>query len=199
DTKANAESDSAKKIVQMNNVECAFGYRESFFNHDAGRYIVLRAAFELSSEPKANILYKDLAARFEGKNPALSEIRAAVLEIRTGKFPDLSLEGTAGSFFKNPIIEQRQARLLEKQYPGMPLFDMPETSGVKVPLAWFLDKVLTLKGTRVGGARLYERQPLVIVAQKNTAASDVVMLAQKIKKEVKEKLQIDIEEEVKII
>jgi UDP-N-acetylmuramate dehydrogenase len=68
-----------------------------------------------------------------------------------------------------------------------------------VPLAWLLDKVLNLKGASVGGARLYEKQPLVIVAKKNTPANDVHLLAQKIKKEMQEKLNIKIEEEVKII
>ncbi len=187
------------EVKKMTNAECMFGYRESFFKHDGGRHIVLRAAFTLSLEPKANITYKDLAARFTDSSLDIAEIRAAVLEIRKGKFPDISVEGTAGSFFKNPVLGPLQARGLASMYPGMPLFDMPETSGVKVPLAWLLDKVLGLKGTCVGGARLFEKQPLVIAAARNTPSSDVQTLAEKIKKEVKEKLQIEIEEEVKII
>ncbi len=189
-------------VKKMSNAECSFDYRDSFFKHDAGRHIVLRAAFILSTMPQPNISYKDLAARFAGSSPSLAAIRDVVLEIRKGKFPDLSIEGTAGSFFKNPIIEQRQAQALQKQYPGMPLFDMPETTGVKVPLAWFLDYrhgVFDMRELQIGGARLFEKQPLVIVAQKNTSAHEVLMLAQKIKKEVKEKLLIDIEEEVRII
>jgi UDP-N-acetylmuramate dehydrogenase len=145
------------------------------------------------------VSYKDLAARFSGSLPDIAAIRAAVLDIRKGKFPDLAVEGTAGSFFKNPIVPAAEAETLKARYPDMPLFNMPETEGTKVPLAWLLDKVLNLKGISVGGARLYEKQPLVIVAQKNTSADDVKALAQKIKKEVKEKLHIEIEEEVKII
>lgn len=186
-------------IKKMSNAECAFEYRDSFFKHDAGRHVMLRAAFALSTTPKVNISYKDLAARFNDSSLSLNAIRDAVLLIRKGKFPDLSVEGTAGSFFKNPILSSAEAKLLKEKYPEMPLFDMPETAGVKVPLAWLLDKVLSLKGTSVGGARLFEKQPLVIAAQKNTSSNDVRALAQKIKKEVKEKLQIDIEEEVKII
>ncbi|MGC9602811.1 MAG: UDP-N-acetylmuramate dehydrogenase [Minisyncoccia bacterium] len=187
------------EIKKMSNAECAFGYRESFFKHDTGRYVVVRAAFTLSSALKPNVSYKDLAARFGATKPDLSAIRAAVLSIRKAKFPDLTVEGTAGSFFKNPIIPIAEAEALKARYPDMPLFDMPEIEGVKVPLAWLLDKVLNLKGVSVGGARLYEKQPLVIAAEKNTPANDVRMLAQKIKKEVREKLHIEIEEEVKII
>jgi UDP-N-acetylmuramate dehydrogenase len=183
---------------KLSNAECAFGYRDSFFKHHPN-CVVLRAAFTLSAEPSANVSYKDLASRFSDSSQDLGAIREAVLEIRKGKFPDLSVEGTAGSFFKNPILPTAEAQALKQKYPQMPLFDMPETSGVKVPLAWLLDKVLNLKGATVGGARLYEKQPLVIAAQKNTSANDVAMLAEKVQKEVKEKLQIEIEAEVKVI
>lgn len=182
----------------LTNAECLFDYRDSAFKH-LPHFVVIRAAFNLSTTPKANVSYKDLAARFNDSSLDIAAIRAAVLEIRKGKFPDLALEGTAGSFFKNAIVGPSQAQALRERYPEMPLFDMPETAGVKVPLAWLLDKVLGLKGTRVGGARLFEKQPLVIVAQKRASSNDVITLAQKIKKEVQEKLQITIEEEVKII
>ncbi|HUD02665.1 MAG TPA: UDP-N-acetylmuramate dehydrogenase [Candidatus Paceibacterota bacterium] len=187
------------EIKKMSNAECAFGYRESFFKHDKGQHVVLRAAFTLSHTPKPNVLYKDLAARFAEAQPDITAIRAAVLDIRKAKFPDLTVEGTAGSFFKNPIVPLAEAEVLKAHYPDMPLFDMPETTGVKVPLAWLLDHALNLKGATVGGARLYEKQPLVIVAKKNTPASDVYTLAQKIKKEVQEKLHIEIEEEVRVL
>jgi UDP-N-acetylmuramate dehydrogenase len=104
-----------------------------------------------------------------------------VLEIRRNKFPDLSKEGTAGSFFKNPIVSQTQAVLLTQKYPGMPLFSLPESLEVKVPLGWLLDYrhgVLDMRSVQVGGARLFEKQFLVIVAQKGSSAEDVKALAQ---------------------
>ena len=76
---------------------------------------------------------------------------------------------------------------------------MPETEGVKVPLAWLLDRVLNLKGFSAGGARLFEKQPLVIAAKKGTPSSDLLELAQKVIEKVKENFSIEIEPEVKII
>lgn len=191
--------DSANgEIKRLTNTECTFGYRDSFFKHNP-QLVVLRAAFVLSTSPKPNISYKDLAAIFNDSSIDLLAVRQAVLNIRKDKFPDLAVEGTAGSFFKNPILGSDEVLMLKEKYPDMPVFAMPETSGTKVPLAWLLDKVLGLKGASVGGARLFEKQPLVIAAQKNTPYSDVVMLAEKVKAEVKKKLQIEIEEEVKII
>jgi len=189
------------KIKMFSAAECGFDYRDSVFKHTP-ELVVLRAAFKLSTAPKPNISYKDLAKLFSDSSLEIGAIREAVLAIRKGKFPDLGVEGTAGSFFKNPIVEPSQARALAKQYPGLPMFTMPETSGVKVPLAWFLDYkngVIDMRQVKSGGARLYEKQPLVIAAKKGSSADDVKTLMREVQKQVKEKIHIEIEPEVKII
>lgn len=188
------------EIKRFTNTECAFGYRESFFSLHAGAYVILRAAFALSTTQRPELSYKDLTERFvSSKTVSLSSVRDAVLDIRHGKFPDLGVEGTAGSFFKNPIVTVEVAEELVAAYPGLPTFAMPETDGVKVPLAWLLDKVLALKGFAMGGARLFEKQPLVIAAKKNTSSRDVLELADTVAQKVKENFFITIETEVKII
>jgi UDP-N-acetylmuramate dehydrogenase len=186
----------------MSNAECAFDYRGSIFKREDGRYVVVRAAFKLSSLPAPNISYKDLSARFGEKSPELMQIRDAILEIRANKFPDLSIEGSAGSFFKNPILPEIQAKALAKKYPGMPLFSLPESSDIKVPLGWFLDfrhGVMDLRDVGVGGARMYEKHFLVLAATKNTSSSDVKKLAQLVQQKVLDTLGVAIEPEVKIV
>lgn len=188
------------EIKRFTNTQCTFGYRESFFSLHAGAYVILRAAFALRSMPSPDVSYKDLAERFKDeKNPPLRAIREAVLAIRHGKFPDLSVEGTAGSFFKNPIVTKEAAEALVMRYPELPVFAMPETAGVKIPLAWLLDRVLNLKGFAVGGARLFEKQPLVVAATKGTSSDDVLALAHAVAEKVQENFSISIEPEVKII
>lgn len=182
---------------RFSGAECQFGYRDSIFKHRP-ELIVLRAAFQLSNKPIPNVSYKDLAARLVGSSPDLFSIRAAVLAVRGDKFPDIRVEGTAGSYFKNPIVGEAEAAALRERYPELPLFAMPEVAGYKVPLAWLLDRVLNLKGVSVGGARLFERQPLVIAARVGCSAHDVHTIASMVKKQVKEKLFLNIEEEVVI-
>jgi UDP-N-acetylmuramate dehydrogenase len=188
------------EIKHLSNTECRFGYRESIFTQAAGRYVILRAAFELSSAAKPELSYKDLKEVFgDGAEPSLEAIREQVLAIRARKFPDLAVEGTAGSFFKNPIVPEGEAKQLQERYPEMPIFPMPETSGYKIPLGWLLDHVLTMRGTAVGGARMYEKQVLVIAAARGTTASDVVTLANEISKKVLDTFAISLQPEVKII
>lgn len=186
-------------IKKVNASQCGFGYRESIFKHDNGRHIILRGAFALTSAATPDFSYKDLREIFKDSKAEIGIIRTAVLAIRAGKFPDLAKEGTAGSFFKNPIVSGEEAVALKERYPQMPVFDMPETTGIKIPLAWILDKVLNLRGARKGRARLFEQQPLVIVAGKNSDAEDVKKLSEDVERIVKENIGIVIEREVKIL
>jgi len=188
-------------VMRLQNSECGFGYRTSRFKKEPGRFVILRAAFKLNKNGAPNTSYKDLA---DAARSNLAEIRAKVLAVRAGKFPYLKKEGTAGSFFLNPVVSAQQAAELAEKYPGLPHFPAENglsdgKAGRKVSLAWLLDNVLHIKGLSVGGARLYEKQPLVIVARRGTSASDVAELAQKVSQLVQDKFKITIEPEVKII
>jgi UDP-N-acetylmuramate dehydrogenase len=173
---------------------CGFGYRTSIFKKEAGRFVVLRAAFSLAPDGAPNASYKDLAgAEFF----TLLQVREKVLSIRAAKFPDLSIEGTAGSFFLNPIVNEAEAAALLVRYPELPNFKAE--GGVKLSLAWILDRVLDVKGLAEGGARLFEKQPLVIVASRNASAQDVERLAEKVSVMVKKECGIKLEREVRTI
>jgi len=185
--------------------QCAFGYRISLFKRDAGRYIITRAGLRLARALSPNLsyhdpnkAYKDIARIFsENPNPALADIRNAVLSIRADKFPDLSREGTAGSFFENPVLPESAARALQERYPEMPLFPMPETADLKVPAGWILDHVLHMRGYERGPARLFENQAMVMVARFGATAADVDALAQEVEERVREATGIVIEREVR--
>lgn len=182
------------QTMRLQNAECGFGYRTSRFKKEPSRFVVLRAAFVLKKNGAPNASYKDLS---EISRSNLDTIRAKVLAIRAGKFPDLKKEGTAGSFFLNPVVSAQKAAELVRKYPGFPNF--PAENGVKLSLAWALDNILQVKGLSVGGARVYEKQPLCIAASRGSSASDVAGLAQKVSQLVQSKLKIIIEPEVKII
>ncbi len=176
--------------------ECAFGYRESIFKHER-RYVILRVALMLSSAGPGALSYRDLAEAFTaGSAPAPDEIAAAVRRIRAGKFPDLSKEGTAGSFFGNPMLPDAEAAALVLRFPGLPLFSVPEVATKKVPLGWILDHVLGLRGYARGGARVYEKHALVIAARPGTPARDVDALAEDIAARVHDATGITLAREV---
>jgi UDP-N-acetylmuramate dehydrogenase len=182
--------------VVLTQSECQFGYRDSIFKHEAGRhYVVTTVTFRLSQLPQPKLTYADLANRFSNYIPTQLEIREAVMAIRSGKFPDWRTVGTAGSFFKNPIVPTAVATALRGAYPDLPVYDAG--FGLqKISLGYVLDKICGRKGYCAHHVCLYEKQALVLVTEREATAADVIIFAAEIASVVKEKIDITIEWEV---
>lgn len=191
---------SVKKLSAQ---ECYFGYRDSIFKKKEGlTLIVTKVACLLKRDVAPNISYKDLANFFALKNnpapillPSVSDVRNAVLEIRKAKLPDLRELGTAGSFFKNPIISAEHYESLKKDFPDMPAFDAPDNQK-KVSAAWILDNVCKYKGYREGNVGVYKNQSLVIVNFGGGSAKEIKNLADKMCECVKKNTGIDLFPEI---
>ena len=143
-------------------------------------------------------MYKDLAehlAHFDISVLTPEDVRAAVLSIRQEKFPPLCSAGTAGAFFKNPVVGASVLKTLRVLYPDIPAFPA-ETGEFKVPLAWILDHILHLKGYRRGNVELFPRQPLVVSAFRGATAHDINAFADDIAARVHTVSGIIIEREV---
>lgn len=181
----------------MSNAECRFSYRDSIFKTAAGKdLVIVSVRFRLSTKRAPNLSYKDLKEYFAGKPaPTQLEIRDAVIAIRKGKFPDINLIGTAGSFWKNPIVPSAVYERLRVEYPAMPSFPV-DVARVKVPLAWILDNVCKLKGFTKGNVGLFERQPIVLVAKRGATFAEISAFEREVAAAVKAKTGIDIEREV---
>lgn len=192
-TALDADTDT---IVELDADSCRFGYRESRFKEERN-LIILEVALRLSRTAAPQLGYSDLARLNESGVPLRTpvEIGEAVREVRAQKFPDLSVSGTAGSFFKNPVVSEEKYLELCGRYGELPRFSA--VGGVKIPLAFVLDKILNLKGYRLGKAYLFGNQPLVLVADQDACARDVDALAQEIETRVLDATGIRIEREVR--
>lgn len=181
----------------LTNESCMFEYRDSIFKHpDGKKYIVVSVTFVLQTNPNPRITYRDLSDAFTDiPAPAITDIRNAVIAIRSQKFPDWTKVGTAGSFFKNPIIERETFEKLRQTIPDLPGFDVSETR-VKIPLAWVLDHVCALKGVQQGNVGTYHDQALVLINNGNATEDEIVMFAKYVEQSVFEKTGITIEWEV---
>lgn len=187
-------------IDMLTHDECRFAYRDSIFKHPEGKhYIVLAVIFTLTTSAKPQLTYKDLAERFLDQSPTLQEIRAAVVEIRADKFPDWKVVGTAGSFFKNPIVANDIALKLAETYPTLPIYEGGNERTKKISLGFILDKVCGLKGYRDGAVGLFEKQALVLTVTPYTTADAVVTFAHLIAEKVFVTTGIVIEWEVVVL
>ena len=177
--------------------ECNYGYRTSLFKSEwRGMYIVTGVTFRLSLTPRYTLDYGNLR-QVVGDAPTLQGVRDAVIEIRRKKLPEPSVLGSAGSFFVNPVIGREHYQKLLEKYPEMPHYEVNDEQ-VKVPAAWLIDH-LGWKGKSLGGAMVYEQQPLVIVNTGNAKPGHVVQLAQDIAFSVFENFGIIITPEVNYV
>lgn len=184
----------AEKIFSTE--ECQFAYRDSFFKSVAGQgYIVTVVTFRLQKNGAPKLQYKDLDKYFEDyKNPTLADIRTAVLEIRAAKFPDLTKVGTAGSFFKNPVVRPEIFATLGQKFPDLPGHETD--GGIKLSAAWLIDKVAGYRGVRKGAMGTHDKQALVMVNYGGATAHDVWDFSEEIIAAVKTKTDITLEREV---
>lgn len=195
-----ANTDSVRKLSAE---KCDFGYRDSIFKHDEGKNLfVTRVQFVLQKNGVLSIEYKDIQAVLKEQgipNPTLKQIREIVISVRSKKFPSLIEFGTAGSFFKNPIITKEQLSGIEKEFPDIPSYPISD-SLVKIPIAYVLERLPEgYKGKRIGDVGLYKNHSLVLVNYGNATADEIFSFAQKIIDEVEERIGIQIEMEVRVI
>lgn len=187
-----------RKKVKFKTSELAYGYRDSMFKHSGGRYVVTSVLLRLSRKPKPRLEYRGLASIFGDNIPQNPlEVRKAIIEVRRTKLPDVDEFGSAGSFFKNPIISKDQFDLISPD--GLSPHYKLEDGMVKVPAAWLIDSC-GLKGAEIGGAAVWTKQPLVLVNKTGQAtAEDILALENKIITEVQNRFGITLFPEVEHI
>ena len=181
------------EIHTLNNQDCKFGYRDSVFKGEqAGKYVVLNVTFRLSKKAVYKLDYGQLRDVLPAA-PSASAIRNAVIAIRQSKLPEVGQTGSAGSFFKNPIVDKTTYEHLRTKYASMPSY--AQADGYKIPAAWLIEQAGG-KSLSMGGAAVYEKQPLVIINRHNATPEDVMRLAKMIQDRVEEQFGINLQREV---
>ena len=184
-------------IVTISADECDFSYRNSIFrDKEKGRYCILNITLRLNkAEPKPP--YYASLQRYIDENDIrevnLSVIRVAVLNIRSEKLPDPAELPSAGSFFKNALVEKWKLEELQREYSDIPNYEMSD-GRYKIPTGWLIDKA-GLRGYRSHGMRVYEKNALVLVNDSATGYDDLAAIREEIVQIVFDKFGIKIEQE----
>lgn len=185
--------DSGEK-KEFTNEECEFGYRDSIFKRTY-RYIVTSVVFRLSKSFSYKEKYVDLSRELKGiESPTLSQVRDAIVKIRTRKLPDTSVLPNAGSFFKNPVLTKEKKDDLQKRLMDVPIYNVGENS-FKTSAAFLIEKA-GYKGKRRGLVGTYEHHALVIVNYGTENGKDIADFAAEIQEEVLKQFDIELEPEV---
>ena len=180
--------------------ECQFGYRSSVFKtSERDKWVIGSVTFRLSKQPRFNTSYGAIQETLDArgiKTLSLQAVSDAVVHIRQSKLPDPKQIGNAGSFFKNPVIEEAQFNQLKEAFPSIPSY--PQEDGIKVPAGWLIEQC-GWKGQRRGSVGVHDKQALVLVNHGGARGSEIKQLSEEIQASVKEKFGIALEAEVNFV
>lgn len=187
---------STLTIKRLPQSECQFGYRDSIFKHELyGKAIIVAVGLTLSKAWQPKTEYGPLQAL--GQQASAQQIFDTVCKVRREKLPNPSVQGNAGSFFKNPVVDHDHFTQLQTTHPD--IVGYPVAGGVKLAAGWLIDKA-GLKGVVVGGAQVHPKQALVIINQQGKAtAHDVIQLATKVREVVELKYGVILQPEVRFM
>ena len=198
------------RMVLLPKPACGFRYRSSIFNSSArGRYVIVRVNYRLKRGGPPSLKYADLQKHFAEREtpPPLAEVRSAVLAIRKSKgmliIPGDEDCRSAGSFFKNPVLNEEQFKGLAAratssglEIPSYPAARSHDQDGQrKVPAAWLVEHSGFSKGYILGNAGISRKHALALINRGDAAAADIVELKDKIQSAVQQAWGILLEPE----
>ncbi|WP_044103719.1 UDP-N-acetylmuramate dehydrogenase [Neolewinella persica] len=180
--------------------DCAFGYRDSRFKREPGRFLITAVDFRLNDQQELKTGYGAIQAELAHLSidaPSPADVALAVTNIRRSKLPDWFFLGNSGSFFKNPVVSIATHHRLLAAFEDIPSYPIDE-GHVKLPAGWLIDRA-GLKGARHGDVGTYAKQALVLVNHGAASGQDIIAFSKFIQDEVQAKFGVELEREVQLI
>jgi len=189
------------KLETFTHEDCRFGYRNSIFKQELkGEYIIVSVTLLLEKNREPNISYRALQEYLSDIPKGeidIAKVSEAVIAIRKNKLPNPEEIGNAGSFFKNPEVDQQTFEALQQEHPDIPHY--PLSNGKeKIPAGWLIEKC-GWKGQKRGQVGSHDKQALVLVNYGGGSGQAIKQLADDIRASVKETFGIELTPEVNII
>lgn len=207
---------ASRQVRRLPAAELGLQYRYSLFHTPEFKdLVILRAAFELSTQPTKNITYQsalDIATEkgfdlttLAGRRDTTLETRARAGSLWDYRTPNEYLH-TAGSFFRNPTVDEATANHLmaydETGKTAEMIQKMNQVHGgssLRVSAAHVLLAAGFQRGQTWGPVRLHPDHILKLENTGGASAQQIYDVAQEILRTVREKLGVELSPEVRFL
>ena len=179
---------------------CEFGYRDSVFKQRLKNKFVITSIRLRLTRRNHHIQagYGAIKSKLTERNvdqPSIQDISQAVIEIRKSKLPDPQRIPNAGSFFKNPIIDEEKFAKLKNDHTEVPYYEGDQS--YKIPAAWLIE-TSGWKGKSNDKVGTHQNHALVIVNKGTENGREILEFSKQIQQDVLDKFGILLEREVNV-
>lgn len=189
---------ASQEVKTLNNSECQFAYRDSIFKRSLKhKAIITSIDLLLSKAPEVSYNYPALSSELESiASPTPQQVFDAVCKIRSTKLPWPEDLPNSGSFFKNPIVDQRKLEAIRRSHPGVVSY--PFEDRFKLAAAWLIESA-GWKSRSHHGIRVHQQQALVIINPERREGRYVMEFARLIQSDIESKFGLELEIEPQLI
>lgn len=164
------------------------------WQYTIGQYVKWIEVFDLDTQQTKTIFPDEpfFAYRYSRLNEMNVVVLSMGLKIEPGEYMEIL----------DKMLEYRRERYVKqpRQYPNAgSVFKRPKDKNGDWLFIWKLFDACDLRGYQIGDAQVSEKHPGFIVNKGNAKVAEVAMLIDECKKRVKEKFDVDIELEWRII
>ena len=189
-----------KSFINLSNEECEFGYRSSIFQKKP--YFIIDVVFEFHNIEKLNTEYEGIQYIIESqskdeKTLSSADLGLIIRELRDSKLPNPRKIPNVGSFFKNPIINEKNISYKNFSRDDLIIWDYDESS-VKVGAGRLIELIKgNLKDKTI--ENLHLNHALVVTNKNNISYEDILDISSDIKDKVFDEFNIHLEIEPTVI
>ena len=191
------EDKTFKKLLKD---QCNFGYRSSIFQTKP--YFIIDIDFEFNYIEKLNMDYEGIRNLIAAQNKNIQsitskELGAIICELRDSKLPNPKIIPNVGSFFKNPIINEKTISYNNFKKEDLIIWDH-DKSNVKIGAGRLIELIKsTLNQESIDN--LHSSHALIITNKNNINYDDVIKISLDIQSKVYREFNIYLEIEPTII
>jgi len=164
----------SKKISNYNNKKCNFSYRNSIFRNNNDLAILsVKLNFQKGNIEAISLKMKEYVQKRAEKQPK-------------------GWDGSVGSFFKNPIVNNSE--IFGKFEREKKMFWKDE----RIPAGWLIEEA-GLKGKKFGNISVSDVNANFLINNGGGTMEEVLIVAGIIKQKVRDKFGVELQEEVKVV
>ena len=188
------------KLVSLSNSECGFSYRNSSLRDKP--YIIYNIDFDINRSKSLNLKYESIKNyiknnKLDASKLSLIDTSKIIINIRNSILPDPKTIPNAGSFFKNPTINEQKINTNHFPLDDLIIWSHNDDK-VKVGAARLI-QLIKNDLNNYNNVSIYSKHALILISNGKALQKDILNFANNIKEVVMQTFNISLDIEPTVI